>query len=277
MPLPFQYELPAFDNAKEFEDMMVDYGKIAYGHAELYGRRGQCQKGIDILCQTKKGLIAIQCKNYKILSVQNVDEIIEKAKNFESPLLQLIIATTAPRDYRIQDYLLKLRHDNNLFVATEIWFWDEISQKNSDHEHLLKKYYPQLFCNRITPEWLKDRVNEGVFECKILDFIRTNPVDGISRQVISDVGIFLTVMDDYLKKAILLQNDNLFKSIQQFCYHIGYYNQFLSRRMCPSGSMYYAIFETQPQKLDAIKKEIESCRTNIDMYYSEINPGCTML
>jgi hypothetical protein len=137
-------------------------------------------------------------------------------------------------------------------------------------------FCPQLFSESITPDWLKRKVNECIRECNLLDYIRTDPFDGMPKKLASDVATFLTVMDEYLKDAVLLQNDKLFKKIQRFCCNVRCYNRYLARHMSPMDSTYYDIFETEPQKLDTIKKEIELYRTSIDEYYSKINPECTM-
>jgi len=77
-------------------------------NAKLYGRRGQKQNGVDIVGKRDGDpdkIVGIQCKQKgdgKTLSEQDdVRSDVEKAKNFEPALSELIFVTTAPddRDY----------------------------------------------------------------------------------------------------------------------------------------------------------------------------------
>lgn len=78
-----------------------------------HGRSGQPQSGVDVYgfpdCGTK--LYGVQCKGKdnqlgKGLTETEIDEEIEKAKLFEPKLTAFFFATTAPKDVKIEKYIL---------------------------------------------------------------------------------------------------------------------------------------------------------------------------
>ncbi|WP_343344852.1 restriction endonuclease [Terrisporobacter petrolearius] len=123
MPIPSQYNLPPTINEDEFEDMVEDYFKLNYPNAQRYGRKGQKQYGLDITYTNNSShqLIGIQCKKYATLSTSDIDSIIDAVGDFHIKIndnssleiINLIIATTAPRDAKIQSYVLQKRQELN--------------------------------------------------------------------------------------------------------------------------------------------------------------------
>lgn len=84
--------------AKQFEDP----------NADLHGRSGQNQSGVDIVCRTPAGeVVGIQCKQLRDgASLARMDAIlaaeIEKAKTFDPPLQKFIVVTDTPNDIELQ-------------------------------------------------------------------------------------------------------------------------------------------------------------------------------
>lgn len=84
--------------AKQFDDP----------NADLHGRPGQNQSGVDIVCRTTAGeLVGIQCKQLRDgASLARTDAIlaaeIEKAKAFDPPLQKFIVVTDTPNDVELQ-------------------------------------------------------------------------------------------------------------------------------------------------------------------------------
>ena len=61
MPSTYQIGLPIPKDYSEFENMVKEFFCNKYGCVfQKYGRPGQKQSGIDLIC----GTIGVQCKNY---------------------------------------------------------------------------------------------------------------------------------------------------------------------------------------------------------------------
>jgi hypothetical protein len=102
-------------------------------HTQRHGRRGQSQQGVDVFGRPASvpGWAGVQCKNKDllILSQLTVEELrreVKKAKAFQPPLTQFIIATTAPRDGRLQQEARKItdRHRRRGGFSVHVYAWD---------------------------------------------------------------------------------------------------------------------------------------------------------
>lgn len=279
MPTVSEYRLPKTDNAYEFEDMVKDYCELKYEQVQRLGRRGQKQNGVDILATgvDKNGEqvnIGVQCKNVEKISTKDIDKIIEEVKKFPQPLDGLIIATAASRDIGIQLYIREKTWNGK---RIEVLFWDEIATEIAGDEKLFKKYYPVFAMqlkNNISIENLKEVFNEGIYKCKISDFVRCDPREEMPRDLVSNVGIFCSVLEKNLKKHIILQNNSVYIAIKEFCNWMGDYNQYLGRHMSPAGTGYYAI--TEKGAMEEVKKKTDEWKKEIDRCYGEINPDCSL-
>ena len=161
MPTHSTSDLPKPKSWDEFEDITWEIYKRKWqdNHAQRYGRSGQEQNGIDIYgrqnCSDK--YIGVQCKRYKDkkLTQEIIKAEIVKAEGFSYPLSEYIIATTASRDTKLQDFVLSLnqeRRAENKF-AVYIVFWEDICNDLADpnNRDLLKKYYSEwepIFSNQ---------------------------------------------------------------------------------------------------------------------------------
>ena len=91
MPSIYQIGLPIPKDYSEFENMVKEFFCNKYGCVfQKYGRPGQKQSGIDLIC----GTIGVQCKNY--YNTQLTIPLLRK---------EYYIVTTAKRDVVIQDYV----------------------------------------------------------------------------------------------------------------------------------------------------------------------------
>src|ERR1700680_2184642 len=148
--------LPPPQDWSEFEDICCDLWRLIWSdpNAQKNGRKGQAQNGVDIFGHPQGGssVEGIQCKATNAwlgrqLNQKDIENEIAAALTFKPRLSRLIIATTAPRDARLQEAVRLLSEQNLLedsFPVT-ILFWDEIFSRLCDHEHLLCRYYPQWF------------------------------------------------------------------------------------------------------------------------------------
>ena len=97
----------------------------------------QGQNGVDIYGPIDGGLTynGIQCKNKKLnlidgkpnrISIQDIQAEIEKAKSFQPNLNKLIIATSLPKDQKIEEYVRTQSVENikNGSFSIQICFWE---------------------------------------------------------------------------------------------------------------------------------------------------------
>ncbi len=102
----------------------------------------QGQQGVDIFAPNDDGLryFGIQCKNKKLnlidgspnrLTISTIREEIEKAKNFVPKLGKLVIATSLPKDQKIEEFVRKQSVENieDGFFPIQICFWEYIERK----------------------------------------------------------------------------------------------------------------------------------------------------
>ena len=81
---------------------------------DRFGRRGQAQYGVDILGLRDGNIdqiVGIQCKlkgQGKKLTENEVKNEVEKARLFKPPLSEYIIATTAPKDAKLDSLALNV-------------------------------------------------------------------------------------------------------------------------------------------------------------------------
>ncbi|MBD1827470.1 restriction endonuclease [Microcoleus vaginatus GB1-A2] len=151
MPTPSTSDLPKPKSWDEFEDITWEIYKQKWhdNHAQKYGRSGQAQNGIDIYGrQNSSGkYIGVQCKRYEDnkLNQQIIKEEIVKAECFSPPLSEYIIATTASRDTKLQDFVRSLNEERGLENKFPVYivFWEDICNDLADpnNRDLLKKHY----------------------------------------------------------------------------------------------------------------------------------------
>jgi transcriptional regulator with XRE-family HTH domain len=104
-------------------------------HADLYGRSGQSQGGVDVLCKDREGRrIGVQCKlsvadPYKAPSVAQLRADVEAARRAHPDLAQFIFLSSAPADKHLKDAARQLSQENleqKLFtVDYHAWGWFE--------------------------------------------------------------------------------------------------------------------------------------------------------
>ena len=103
--------VPPPANWQDFERLCFDvFSKIwKTNDAELHGRSGQAQHGVDVYGtdRLENRFVGVQCKGKDgdyggQLSETEIEDEIEKAKKFAPGIDVLVFATTAPNDANIQ-------------------------------------------------------------------------------------------------------------------------------------------------------------------------------
>lgn len=118
--------------------------------AQIYGRRGQRQHGVDILGYRDgdpEQPVGIQCKlrgEGRTLGEDEVRKEVEKALTFERPLTEYIIATTAPDDVGLQNLASELyaeiKESHGRKLKIRIFGWDSLQREIHRHHEARKAF-----------------------------------------------------------------------------------------------------------------------------------------
>lgn len=123
----------------------------------------QGQNGVDIYGPVEGGLKynGIQCKNKKLnlidgspnrLTISDIQVEIEKAKGFMPALNKLIIATSLPKDGKIEEYV-RIQSIENLnagLFSIQICFWEFFERKLSEYQKIYDWYLKNENFHRVS-------------------------------------------------------------------------------------------------------------------------------
>ncbi|MGY5353578.1 hypothetical protein [Wenyingzhuangia sp. IMCC45467] len=152
-----KYQLPALKNESEFEEFICDlFNEIenteSYRNSEfqLFGTKGQNQKGIDIFSLKTKNVIQCKLKSLRRKDdllrkelIADIDSDLTKIENLNFEFERLIFTSTFRDDSKIQEYVSELSEKSDFDIY--YWGWDTISKYAEESELILKKYFPKLF------------------------------------------------------------------------------------------------------------------------------------
>ena len=154
MPNVSVVEIPPPKNPEIFEALVLALFKVLWADAtaQLHGRKGQAQRGIDILGHDRRGgggLVGIQCKvcgRGRRLSRRTLGNEVEKAKSFHPAISKFILATTAPRDAALQKAALEATEEHRARGLFEVAVvaWEDIELLLSENPGILRWYLPDL-------------------------------------------------------------------------------------------------------------------------------------
>jgi len=149
-----QFPPPA--NWQDFELLCWNLWKTIWKDSDTqrHGRSGQSQQGVDICGRPNKGKqwAGVQCKGKENFTKQQLTEKelfveVDKAKKFKPSLSKFIIATTAPRDAKIQKTARKLTdlHISAGLFTVSVCTWNDIEELMLEHKpEIAKDWYPFL-------------------------------------------------------------------------------------------------------------------------------------
>lgn len=134
------------------------------------GRSGQKQHGVDISGRPNEGesWAGVQCKgkdNYaskEITKKELLDEV-KKAKFFDPPLSQWIIATSGQKDAAIELLARQITADHlkkGLFTV-HVWSWRDIVERLEDFPEIIEKHLPFLSGNATATSKKLDEIKEN--------------------------------------------------------------------------------------------------------------------
>lgn len=133
---------------KTFEELCLDLWHKKLDQAQLNGRSGQKENGVDIFGRklgTSKW-VGIQCKakgTGERLTESDIQDEINKALTFNPTLAEYVIATTASRDVNTQQFARNItdQHRQKGLFSVSIVSWDdiELDLRNESNIPLLYK------------------------------------------------------------------------------------------------------------------------------------------
>ena len=133
--------------------------------AEIYGRRGQRQYGVDIVGRRNgvaDQIVGIQCKLRgadQRLTEKEVREEVRKALTFEPPLSEYFIVTTAPDDAKLQSLALELSQEVSNGREKELQIsvlgWDSLQRRINRHVEARRAFDPSHTA-------MGDRIQEAI-------------------------------------------------------------------------------------------------------------------
>lgn len=159
MIAPTQIRKP--ENWQDFEKLCTKlWGEIwkCQDSIKRNGRIGQEQHGVDIygIPLGSKGYYGIQCKGKNdyansTLTIKEIDSEIEKAKYFKPQLKQLIFATTASKDVRIEEYVRckNMEHIDSGLFEVDIFAWEDIVSKLEEYRSTWNWYVNNCMYNDV--------------------------------------------------------------------------------------------------------------------------------
>lgn len=128
LPLPW--------DAVELERMVARYARLGLGdhHAQLRGRTGQRQHGIDVLAKERRGgqtiWWAFQAKHMKTFTKANLTKELKRLEEFDGKVDHYVVVTTAPPSTAVQDHARNLCGARGFEIA--IWGWEDFAARFRD-------------------------------------------------------------------------------------------------------------------------------------------------
>ncbi|MFH0982660.1 MAG: tetratricopeptide repeat protein, partial [Planctomycetota bacterium] len=120
-----------------------------HSRATMHGRTGQPQRGVDIYGQPNDGedYHGVQCKlhdgNLNAAATEaELKAEIGKAGKFEPRIAHFILATTGPRDAKIQAVVRRLNQRKRKPFTVDVMFWDDILTLYGQHHDIFERHYP---------------------------------------------------------------------------------------------------------------------------------------
>ncbi len=143
-------QLPPPANWQDFESLCRDLWIRIWGdeNAQLHGRGGQSQDGVDIFGrpQGRGGEWAgVQCKlkdQGGALEAAEIAAEAEKADGFNPRLAEYVVATTAKRDRVAQEAARELTERHGFRVS--VFAWEDIVERLDEHRDVRQQHYPDL-------------------------------------------------------------------------------------------------------------------------------------
>jgi hypothetical protein len=155
----------------QFEELCADAFQEEWQDSTLvrHGRTGQTQHGVDIVGRDGANWpVGIQCKRKSLWPVSEVttrdlDDEVEKAKNFKPALRAFYLVSTAPDDQPLQQHarLITERHQREGLFAVAVIGWGELVRRATRHQHVAAKHFGPYSSGAASPLLTTWRASAG--------------------------------------------------------------------------------------------------------------------
>ncbi len=135
----------------QFEELCADTFQEEWQDPALvrHGRAGQAQHGVDIVGRAGAiWPIGIQCKKksawpVKEVTIAELDDEVEKAKEFRPALKAYYLVTTSPDDQPLQEHarLITERHETQGLFTVAVIGWAELVRRATRHHPVAAKHF----------------------------------------------------------------------------------------------------------------------------------------
>jgi hypothetical protein len=152
------YQLPRLKDEKKFEEFICDlFNEIEkidnsdHTQYQLFGVKGQQQKGIDIF--SPKSKTVIQCKLKDIGKkddlvrkslMADIHSDLKKAFDLQFEISRFIFVSTFRDDSALQEFTIQVMEEARLPFPLHYWGWDTITKYAEQHESILAKYFDKF-------------------------------------------------------------------------------------------------------------------------------------
>ena len=117
-------------------------------NAQMNGRRGQPQHGVDIFGRPiyQDSYAGVQCKDKdtrlgSALTENEMENECQKATEFVPDISSFTIATSGPRDETLQRHARQLTEAETYPFEVSVWSWDDIEQEILFRPAILSRFY----------------------------------------------------------------------------------------------------------------------------------------
>ncbi len=250
MPSLAMYRITPPTDPVEFEKICKDYLAHKYdGEAQIYGRRGQKQKGIDIVVSLKDhSYVCAQCKNVKQVKIDDLDSWILKAEECEISMQEFVILVAIGNDANLQEHICKVttQRIQEGKIPVSLLFWDDVIHFVKKDQTMLRMYYPEFYhaeevilaeatqsSEMKYPERIKtdgrllNLFFDEAVKYSIEEFLTSKPVEGISMELIGYSDTFIYAVKKLLFRAPMLTAEDNYYKIKHFLNSLVEYTGFL--------------------------------------------------
>ncbi|MGD0090900.1 MAG: hypothetical protein ABSE73_13365 [Planctomycetota bacterium] len=151
---------------QQFQELTLDLVRHLWPDhlsADIVGREGQSQDGLDIFVHRKDDeLIGVQCKRVREMdaggrlrpggefSQDDLVKFVTDAEEYSPPISRFVLATTALPDTSLQQFAISLTQDRAKAkkCGVEIWFWTRFQMEINKSRELLYRHYELVLKSR---------------------------------------------------------------------------------------------------------------------------------
>lgn len=209
---PTTYELPILSSANEFEELCLELWRRVWADPNIQrlGSSGQEQHGIDIFSHgpgSAGQIRAIQCKKYWRTRLTNadIDEIVADVKTSPlMPISELVIATTSPREARIQEHVAAVTRENAAasVFSVQVFSWDDIRSLLHNYTDVLRMYYPGMFAPSVP------NILQAVSFANVTDVLLKDVKNRLANR---DFDMALQILDELEEKQPVMDDITRFR------------------------------------------------------------------